>query len=214
MQITEGCEPQGFNPKLSAGSTNAQGGAYSPFTFTLNREDTEENIAGLDVTLPRGMAASFVGVARCEGADAETGHCPAASRIGKTVVADGAGPNPLWVPQPGKDPTAIYLSGPYKGAPFSIVAVVPAQAGPFDLGLEVVRSAVYVDPETAQATAKADPLPQIIEGIPITYKTVNVQLDRPGFSLNPTSCARKEARADLTSSAGQDGEPHLLLRSK
>jgi len=207
MEITEGCETGGFSPKLSAGSTDAQGGAFSPFTFTISREDSEENLAGLNVTLPRGIAASFAGVARCEGADAESGHCPAASRIGRTVVADGAGPNPLWVPQPGKDPTAIYLSGPYKGAPFSIVAVVPAQAGPFDLGLEVVRSAVYVDPETAQATAKADPLPQFIEGIPITYKTVNVQLDKPGFSLNPTSCAQKQTRADLTSTAGKSASP-------
>jgi len=207
MQITEGCGGGGFSPKLSAGSTDAQGGAFSPFTFTINREDSEENLAGLNVTLPRGMAASFVGIARCEGAGAETGHCPASSRIGKTVVADGVGSNPLWVPQPGKDPTAIYLSGPYKGAPFSIVAVVPAQAGPFDLGLEVVRSAVFVDPATAQATAKADPLPQFIEGIPIVYKTVNVQLDRPGFSLNPTSCALKETRADLTSDGGKIASP-------
>jgi hypothetical protein len=203
MEITEGCGAQGFGPKLSAGSTDAQGGAFSPFTFTLSREDSEENIVGLNITLPRGLAASFAGVTRCEGTDAETGHCPAASRIGRTVVADGAGPDPLWVPQPGKDPTAVYLSGPYRGAPFSIVAVVPAQAGPFDLGLEVVRSAVYVDPATAQATAKADPLPQIIEGIPITYKAVNVQLDRPNFSLNPTSCAKKETRADLTSPGGK-----------
>ncbi len=207
MQIDEGCEGKGFNPKLSAGSTDARGGAYSPFTFTIGREDFEENLEGLNVTLPRGISASFVGIPRCEGADAETGHCPAASRIGKTVVADGAGPDPLWVPQPGKDPTAIYLGGPYKGAPLSIVAVVPAQAGPFDLGLEVVRSAVFVNPVTAQATAKADPLPQIIKGIPITYKTVNVQLDRPGFSLNPTSCAKKETVAELTSPGARTASP-------
>ncbi len=207
MSIDEGCDTGGFKPKLSAGSTDAQGGAFSPFVFMIAREDSEQNIEGLNVSLPRGLAASFAGIAHCEGADAETGHCPAASRIGKTVVADGAGPNPLWVPQPGKDPTAIYLAGPYKGAPFSIVAVVPAQAGPFDLGLEVVRSAVFVDPNTAQATAKADPLPQIIEGIPITYRTINVQLDRPHFSLNPTSCAQKQTEATLTSAEGALAHP-------
>ena len=207
MRISEGCGERGFSTRISAGSSKARAGAFSPFGFTIFREDSEENVAGLDVTLPKGVAASFAGIPRCEGLDAETGRCPAASRIGRTVVADGAGPNPLWVPQPGKDPTAIYLSGPYKGAPFSIVAVVPAQAGPFDLGLEVVRSAVYVDPVTAQATAKADPLPQIIEGIPITYKAVNVLLDRPNFSLNPTSCAHKETRADLTSDGGRTASP-------
>ncbi len=207
MTISEGCDGGGFSPKLSAGSTDAQGGAFSPFTFTISRGDSEQNLAGLDVTLPEGIAASFIGIPRCEGAAAATGHCPAASRIGKTVVADGVGPSPLWVPQPGKDPTAIYLSGPYKGAPLSIIAVVPAQAGPFDLGLEVVRSAVFVNPVTAQATAKADPLPQIIEGIPIVYSTVNVQLDRPGFSLNPTSCAAKESSATLTSTGGKVATP-------
>jgi len=203
MTISEGCDTGGFSPKLQAGSTDAQGGAFSPFSFTLTREDSEENLAGLALTLPRGLAASFVGTARCEGADADSGHCPRASRIGKVVAAVGAGPTPLWVPQAGKRPTAVYLGGPYKDAPFSIVAVVPKQAGPFDFGDEVVRSAVYVDPETAQATAKADPLPQLIEGIPILYRTINVQLDRPGFSLNPTSCARKETRAELTSSGGK-----------
>ena len=207
MEITEGCDTGGFNPKLQAGSTDAQGGAFSPFTFTLTREDGEENISGLNITLPKGIAASFAGVARCEGVDAETGHCPAASRIGKTVAAVGAGPAPLWVPQEGKRPTAVYLSGPYKGAPLSIVAVVPKQAGPFDFGDEVVRSAVYVDPVTAQATAKADPLPQLVEGIPITYRTINVQLDRQGFSLNPTSCAAKETKADLTSTGGKSASP-------
>jgi hypothetical protein len=207
MSISEGCETGGFSPKLSAGSTDASGGAYSPFTFTVAREDSEQNLRGLDITLPRGLAASFAGIPRCEGADAVSGHCPPASRIGRTTVADGAGPSPLWVPQPAKDPTAIYLSGPYKGAPFSIVAVVPAQAGPFDFGLEVVRTAIYVDPKTAQATAKADPLPQIIEGIPITYRAVNVVLDRPRFTLNPTSCAQKQTTAALTSPQGKVASP-------
>jgi hypothetical protein len=107
------------------------------------------------------------------------------------------------VPQPGKRPTAVYLGGPYKGAPTSIVAVVPKQAGPFDFGDEVVRSAVFVNTTTAQATAQADPLPQFIEGTPLFYKTINIQLDRPNFALNPTSCQRKEAVATLTSAGGE-----------
>ncbi len=207
MSIDEGCEAGGFHPKLSAGSTDASGGAFSPFTFTITREDGEQNLVGLQVSLPRGMAASFAGVARCEEADAATGACPAASRIGRVTAAVGAGTNPLWVPQPGKRPTGVYLSGPYKGAPLSIVAVVPKQAGPFDFGDEVVRSAVYVDPLTAQATAVADPLPQRIEGIPILYRTLNVTLDRPGFTLNPTGCAQKETTATLVSVGGRTAAP-------
>jgi hypothetical protein len=207
MTISEGCDTGGFNPKLSAGSTDATGGAHSPFLFTLTREDGEQNPQGLDISLPTGFAATFAGIPRCEGAAAETGACPADSRIGKVVAAVGAGPAPLWVPQEGKRPTAVYLSGPYKGAPTSIVAVVPRQAGPFDFGDEVVRSAIIVDPVTAQATAKADPLPQMIEGIPIRYRTLHVDLDRPGFALNPTSCALKATEATLTSTEGAVAKP-------
>ncbi len=207
MKITEGCDSGGFEPKLQAGSTEAQGGAFSPFTFTVTRSDGEQNIAALALALPKGLAASFAGVARCEGADAMSGSCPPGSRIGRVTAAVGAGPNPLWVPQPGKRPTAVYLGGPYRGAPTSIVAVVPKQAGPFDFGDEVVRSAIYIDPETARATAKADPLPQFVEGIPLLYKVLNVVLDRPHFSLNPTSCQSKETEATLTSVQGATAHP-------
>jgi hypothetical protein len=207
MEINEGCDTGGFDPKLQAGSTEAQGGAFSPFTFTITRSDGEQNIAGLTLALPKGLAASFAAIARCEGADVVSGNCPPDSRIGRVTAAVGAGPTPLWVPQPGKRPTAVYLGGPYKGAPTSIVAVVPKQAGPFDFGDEVVRSAIYIDPETARATASADPLPQFVEGIPLLYKTLNVVLDRPHFSLNPTSCQPKETAATLTSPQGAAAYP-------
>jgi hypothetical protein len=203
MEIDEGCGSGGFSPKISAGSSDAQGGAYSPYTVAITREDGEQNLATLDsLTLPTGLAASFAGIPHCEGQAAVTGQCPAASKIGRVAAAIGPGPTPLWVPQPGKRPTAIYLGGPYKGAPTSIVAVVPKQAGPFDFGDEVVRSAVFVNPVTAQATTVPDPFPQILEGIPITYRSVNVILDRPHFTLNPTSCTRKETTATLSSTLG------------
>ena len=207
MKIDEGCDTGGFAPKLSAGAIDPAGGQHSPFLFTLTREDGEQNPRGLDISLPTGLVATFSGLDRCLGAAAQTGACPAGSRIGHVSVAVGAGPSPLWVPQAGKRPTAIYLGGPYKGAPTSIVAVVPRQAGPFDFGDEVVRSAVYVDPDTARATAKADPLPQLIEGIPIGYRAVHVELDRENFTLNPTSCAPKETVATVTSSKGTVARP-------
>jgi hypothetical protein len=202
MQIDEGCERGGFAPKLSAGSTDSQGGAFSPFNTTIFREDSEQNIANLSLILPRGIAASFAGIPHCEGMAAETGACPPESQIGRVVAAVGVGPAPLWVPQSGKRPTAIYLGGPYKGAPTSIVAVVPKQAGPFDFGDEVVRSAVFVDPVTAQATAQADPLPQFVEGTPLFYRVIDVRLNRPNFALNPTSCQQKQTVAGLVSAEG------------
>jgi len=90
---------------------------------------------------------------------------------------------------------------------------VPRQAGPFDFGDEVVRSAVYVDRTTAQATTKTDPLPQRIEGIPILYRTLHIELDRPDFVLNPTGCGAKQTTARIVSAQGAIANPASPFRA-
>jgi hypothetical protein len=207
MQITQGCGKGGFAPGLVAGTKKSFGGAFSPFTMTLTRQDGEANPKTLAVHLPQGLLAKLGGVPLCSDADAATGNCPASSQIGTVTASTGVGGAPLWIPQPGKSPTAVYLSGPYKGAPYSIVAKVPAQAGPFDLGTVVNRAAINVDPTTALATITTDPLPQILEGVPVLYRTIHVDVTRENFTLNPTSCAQKEIRATVTASNGAVAEP-------
>ncbi len=207
MSVTVGCGKGGFDPKLSAGTLNPAAGAFSPFAMTLTREDGEANPQSLSVTLPQGLLAKLGGVELCPEAVAPSGACPAASRVGDVTAATGLGGAPLWVPQPGKSPTALYLSGPYKGAPYSVIAVVPAQAGPFDLGTVVTRATIAVDPKSAVATITTDPLPQILEGVPVTYRTLHVDVDRPNFTLNPTGCKPKEIEATLTATNGQSANP-------
>jgi hypothetical protein len=207
MTIDRGCDTGGFGPKLSAGAVNPVAGSFSPLLTSLSAEAGEENVSGLDITLPAGLLAKLSGVPLCEGVATESGDCPPDSKIGTTTVAVGPGPSPLWVPQPGKDPTAVYLSGPYKGAPYSLVVKTPAQAGPFDLGTVVVRAAIHVDPETAQVTVKSDPLPQILEGVPLTYRTIHVDVDRPEFALNPTNCETMAVTSSITSDQGKTASP-------
>jgi hypothetical protein len=213
MAIDEGCDTGGFAPKLQAGSTDPAAGKHSTFLFALTREDGEQNPASLDVSLPKGLVATLAGVPRCEGPAAEAGACPAASQIGRVQAATGAGPTPLWVPLPGKRPTAVYLGGPYAGAPLSAIAVVPAQAGPFDLGDVVVRSAILVDPETAEVTVKSDPLPQFVQGVPVLYRVTEVILDRPDFSLNPTNCSPASVRATVRSTQGAVAQPSAYFQA-
>jgi hypothetical protein len=207
MQITSGCNKGGFSPGLTAGTLNATAGSYSPFAMTLTRQDGEGNPSTLSLHLPRGLLAKLGGVPLCGEAEAPTGACPASSQIGTIAAAAGVGGAPLWIPQPGKDPTAVYLAGPYKGAPYSIVAKVPAQAGPFDLGVVLNRSAINVDPESATATITTDPLPQILEGVPIALRALHVEVNRPEFTLNPTNCEEKKIQATLTASNGATATP-------
>jgi hypothetical protein len=96
----------------------------------------------------------------------------------------------------------VYLAGPYKGSQLSMVFITPAVSGPYDLGNVVVRSALNVDPATAQVTVQADPLPQIIGGVPLRLRSIRVNLDRPGFMLNPTDCSPNSLAASLVGSEG------------
>jgi hypothetical protein len=207
MTIDQGCGVRSFSPELHGGDTKAVAGAFSPLMLDLFRQDREQNLSSFEITLPPGELAKLKGVPLCAEDQAAAGSCSSNTRIGSLAVAIGPGPNPLLLPEPGKDQPGVYLAGPYKGAPYSIVSVVPAEAGPFDLGDVVVRSALAVDSESAQVTVKTDPLPQLIEGVPVAYRHLHVLVDRPSFTLNPTDCAEMAITSTISSTEGEVAHP-------
>jgi hypothetical protein len=202
FDLSGNCARPGFQPGLQAGVTHPRGGATSTFVATLTRADGEQVPESLALALPPGLAAGFAAVPLCPDADTRNGNCPAASRVGYARIATGVGATPLWVPQAGKPPSAVYLAGPEGDAPFSLVIAVPAVAGPFDLGTVVLRAPVSVDRRTAQASIRIDELPQLLRGIPLDYRAIRVVLDRPGFVRNPSSCAPSSVHGSAVSSAG------------
>jgi hypothetical protein len=80
--------------------------------------------------------------------------------------------------------------------------VVPTKAGPFNLGNVVVRARINVDPYTTALTVTTDPLPQILDGIPLRLRKTNVTINRPGFIFNPTDCAQQHITATVSGSQG------------
>jgi hypothetical protein len=201
-----------FHPTMSAGTESSAAGETSPFDLRLTRADGEGELGSLEATLPKGLAAKFVGVTYCPDAalaaaasrsgreEQANPSCPA-SRIGSVTVAAGPGSNPFYAQG------AAYLAGPYKGAPMSVAVITPAVAGPFDLGTVVSRNALFINPETAQGHVVSDPLPTIIDGVPLRLRSIDVNLDRPSFTLNPTNCSPLAITAKLTSTDGATATP-------
>ncbi len=213
MIMNENCAAGGaFEPALQAGVDNPVAGKSSPFTLRVTRQDGEQNLSRIDATLPEGELAKLAGVGVCPEAGAAIGNCPVSSQVGIATTAIGTGAFPLFVPQAGKEPTALYLAGPYKGAPYSLITRVPAQAGPFDFGIISVRSAISVNPITAQASVNSDPLPQIIEGVPVEYRDVRVEVKRDDFTINPTSCEQRRVRTTITSIEGKTSNPSVPFK--
>jgi uncharacterized repeat protein (TIGR01451 family) len=185
-----------FAPSFSAGTVTPLAGDFSPFTLTFSRHDREQGLSGLSVQLPPGLLGSLKSVERCPEPRASLGTCGAGSLIGRVTVGAGSGSHPFYVSG------QVFLTGPYKGAPFGLSVFVPAIAGPFNLGNVVVRAAIQVDPRTAQITVVSDPLPQIVDGVPLRLQTVNVTVDRPGFTFNPTNCSQQQVTGTIAAAQG------------
>ena len=190
-----GCS-NSFSPSFTAGTTNPTAGAYSPFTLTFSRSDSDKELSGISATLPPGLFAKIAGVTQCSNAAAATGACPASSQVGTATVGSGAGSHPLFLSG------QVYLTGPYKGGAYGLATVVPAIAGPYNLGTVVVRQALDINPTDAHVTAISDPFPTILQGVPLRIKTINLDLNRPDFIINPTSCQPFQISATIGSVGG------------
>jgi hypothetical protein len=204
FQITSGpngtpcANPLPFGPGFTAGTTSNQAGGFSPFTLTMTRPDQDQTLSGIQVHMPPGLLGTLSTVKLCEEPQASQGTCGPESLIGHTTVSAGLGGDPYTV-QGGR----VYITTGYKGAPFGLSIVNPAVAGPFNLGIVIVRAAINVDPTTAALTITSDPLPTIIDGIPLQIQHVNVNIDRPNFTFNSTDCNPMKISATLSSSSGQ-----------
>jgi hypothetical protein len=209
FQVTSGPDgspcpnPPTFTPSFSAGTATALAGTFSPFGLKASRPDGSQTITAVDVKLPQGLLGKLVGIPYCRDsamaaaagrtgtAEAADPSCPAASKVGTVTTAVGAGARPYLVQG------TAYLAGPYKGGPLSLAVITPAVAGPFDVGTVVVRAALRVNPVTAEIEAVTDPIPTILRGIPLHLRSVTVDVNRPQFTLNPTSCEPMAVAATL-----------------
>jgi hypothetical protein len=201
-----------FAPGFKAATDNPKGGAYSPFRIHMTRASGEQELKGATVDLPPGLTAKLAGLRYCaESAlaaaaanpgrnEAAASSCPSSSFVGTATVHTGSG-EPLQIG--GK----VFLAGPDAGAPLSLAIVTPATAGPFDLGSVVLRVALMVDHETAQVHAISDPIPNVFGGALLDISSVDVNLDRRGFSLDGTNCAPMAVGATLRGGGANPADP-------
>jgi hypothetical protein len=186
-----------FSPSLAAGTSNNNAAAFSPLTTTISREDGNQDIQSVELHMPPGLSGILAGVKLCPEGQANAGTCSQASEIGKTIVSVGLGGDPFTVTG-----GQVFLTEGYKGAPFGLSIVNPAVAGPFNLGKVIVRAKIEVDAHTTELTITTGAIPHILDGIPLQIKHVNVTIDRPGFTFNPTNCSPQSITGTIGSAEG------------
>jgi hypothetical protein len=201
-----------FVPEYTSKSDNAAANAYSPFHVHIGRKDGEQELKVIDATLPKGLSGKIAGIPYCSesaitaasgrsgAAELANPSCSSASQIGTTTTAAGSG-NPIKVA--GK----AYLAGPYKGAPLSMVVITPGVAGPYDIGTVVIRVALNVNPTTTQVTANSDVIPNVVDGVKLDIRAIDVDLDRSGFTHNPTNCKTNPVTGTLKGGGSNPASP-------
>jgi hypothetical protein len=180
----------------STANQSGNAGGHTSFTLNLSRNDGEQYLAQVRTVLPPGLVAAIPSVTQCTEAQAVANACPASSQIGSATALSGSGPTPFSFGN-----GAVYLTGPYKGAPYGLSIVVPAVAGPFNLGPVTTRATVNVDPSTSRVIVTSV-LPTIVGGIPIRLRGVSVAVNKQGYLFNPTNCGVFATETTLTSTFG------------
>ena len=203
FNITSGPEgtpcanPMPFAPSFQAGVSNLQAGAFTPFTLTIGHPDADQPLQGLTVHLPAGVAAMLSSLTPCQEPPAgQEWSCRPESLIGHSTAWSGLGSEPVTLPG------TAYLTTGYGGAPFGVLVVTPAVAGPFNLGNVNVRSRINVDPEHRSRHNHERPIPDLRPGVPAQIKQLTVTVDRPGFEFNPTSCDPTAITGTITGASG------------
>jgi hypothetical protein len=208
FEINQNCFAPQFAPSFKAGSPNIQAGAYTPFTLAFGRGDSDQFLDSLSLSMPPGLLGNIGTVPLCKEPQASQGTCGQDSLLGHVQVLTGPGASPFLV-----SGGQVFLTEGYKGAPYGLSIVVPAVAGPYTLsgttgaGTVVVRASIAVDPLTAALIVTSDPMPTMLDGIPLQLKAVNVVIDRPQFTFNPTNCSKMALVGKIASAEGMSASP-------
>ncbi len=188
--------PLPFALSQTAATSPTTGGSGTSFNFSLARGEGQQYLSKLTTVLPPGLLGKIPNVSLCGEPQAQRGECTVASQIGTVSASLGSGSPLLTLPG------TAYLTGPYGNAPYGLSVVVPAEkVGPFDYGKIVTRAAINVEPFSSRIVISSQ-LPTIVGGVPLRLRSIDVNVNRPNFAINPTNCAALKTETTLTSTFG------------
>jgi hypothetical protein len=190
------CAAPPFSPQLVTGRSTPMAGQLTTESAALVRRSGEQLPRTFSMAMPPGMSASLGTVRPCPSPAATLGACSLESRVGSALAKVGSGSSSVSLPG------SVYLTGPYRQAPFGLLTEFQGKIGPLDLGTIVTRSAMEVNRHNGKLTTVTAGIPDRVEGVPVRFQSIELSLDRPGFLRNPTSCSPSRTEATFESQSG------------
>ena len=197
---TEGCKtgPKPFAPTLQVENGSLVAGADTTLRTIISRTDDDQLLKGTNVSLPPGALGRLAAVPQCSVAQvkADSDKCPADSQIGTVGVEAGTGEGTTEL-NGGK----VYLTEGIDGSVAGLGIVVNAKVGPVDLGKSVIIGKMNTRPDLGIDLEVAE-TPTIVNGVPLYLRKMDINVSKPGFLFNASSCAPAETKVSFTSQEG------------
>jgi hypothetical protein len=200
-----GCsDPQPFQPViLDASADPSQAGAFSRSHLLFSVPDGHQQLKTLTLSLPPGAVGSLAATPLCPAsvvnalAGDPNANCPESSRVGTIRSTVGSADGLLTVSG------AVYIGEAIaSGDAASFVIVIPAKVGPIDLGRVVVVNHAVLRPSDSGVDVYSPDIPNLLEGVPLPVRSIEITIDREGFFLNPSGCDTRLFVASFTSYQG------------
>ncbi len=189
-------DPNAFTPSVGLTADTAQAQWDTVVTTSVSRPDRQARLTSMRVSLPPGLLGRISTVTPCAVDAARRADCSADSRVGTVTATAGPGAAPLTVNGP------VYLTDSLDGSFAGLAIVVPAAVGPLDLGSSVTLAKLFIRGGDQGLDVVADSIPTRLKGIALDLRSLDLRLDRPGFTFNATSCAAQTAKATFGSDLG------------
>jgi hypothetical protein len=190
---------QEFDPTFSMSPSTMPAGGHTETTFTFGRQDRQQLITQIDMSLPPGLVAAPNAATTCSDALANAGNCPASAAVGSIIAGIGSGPETLDLPG------TLYNGVPAAGEPARLLIVVRELVGPYDLGTVVVPLDTRLRDDYG-VDVSSGAIPQRLEGIPVRLRSAVVKLNASAsngpFMYAPSKCGSNEVTARILSDQG------------
>jgi hypothetical protein len=188
-------DPLPFSPKVAVSVDPSTAGAATKQVATITRDERTQRLRDMQISFPPGLVGGLGnGIGLCDLAKAKAAQCGADSRVGSAALVAGPGGAPLTI-----QGDVFLTTPPENGALAGLAITVPGKVGPFDLGTTVSVASIKVRPSDSGLDVTSNNLPQVVGGIPLGLRQIKLNLDRPGFMRNATSCALQQLTATFTS---------------
>ena len=211
IQPTTNCDfGTTFSPTIDEASAHPeQAGAKSVSHLVMSRPDNDQLIKNITLSLPPGATGSLTATPLCPKAQALSGDCGDDTRVGTIKTTVGTGDETLTTSG------SLFIGEPVQdGDAASFIIVVPAKAGPIDLGKVVVVNRVRLRPSDTGVDVISGDIPTVFGGVPLPVRRIEITVDRDNFFINPTGCDTRTFVASFTSDKGQTSSSSVALAAQ